>query len=75
MNYINALRLMEKHPGISNDYDYIIVDEFQDTNKIQLDLLLKLAVEGNITVVGDLNQSIYRFRGAYSTTNYGVDFS
>jgi len=41
------------------------VDEFQDTNKLQLDFLIKLAPEKNITVVGDINQSIYRFRGAY----------
>ena len=62
----NALKLLEKNPEIANDFSYIIVDEFQDTNKVQLDLLKYLAREGNITVVGDLNQSIYRFRGAYN---------
>lgn len=61
----NALILLEKFPEISADYDYIIVDEFQDTNKIQLDFLIRLASHRNITVVGDVNQSIYRFRGAY----------
>ncbi len=40
------------------------MDEFQDTNKLQCDLLEKLSNK-NITIVGDLNQSIYRFRGAY----------
>jgi len=61
----NALILLEKHPEIAEEYEYIIVDEFQDTNKLQCDFLEKLAYRKNITVVGDLNQSIYRFRGAY----------
>jgi len=61
---IQALKLLEKNPEIAK-WKYVIVDEFQDTNKVQLDLLTKLAKHNNITVVGDLNQSIYRFRGAY----------
>ncbi len=61
----NALKLLEKNPEISGDYDYVIVDEFQDTNKVQLDFLEKLVNHKNITIVGDMNQSIYRFRGAY----------
>ena len=60
-----ALKLLEKNPEIVENYEYFIVDEFQDTNKVQLDFLIKLAWNGNITIVGDLNQSIYRFRGAY----------
>jgi len=61
-----ALELLQKHNEISEEYDYIVVDEFQDTNKVQLDLLIALAgMKKNITIVGDLNQSIYRFRGAY----------
>ena len=66
-SYLNkySLMLLEKNPEIAANYDCIIVDEFQDTNKIQLDFLRLLAVKGNITIVGDLNQSIYRFRGAY----------
>lgn len=62
----NALALLKEKPEIANNYEYIIVDEFQDTNKIQLDLLKALAPHRNITVVGDMNQSIYRFRGAYN---------
>ncbi len=62
---IEALNLLEKHREISDEFSYVIVDEFQDTNKLQLDFLLKLAPHGNITIVGDMNQSIYRFRGAY----------
>lgn len=60
-----ALELLTKHPEITDNFDYVIVDEFQDTNKIQCILLDKIAKKRNITVVGDLNQSIYRFRGAY----------
>jgi DNA helicase-2/ATP-dependent DNA helicase PcrA len=60
--------LLTKFPEIRNRYketfDYILVDEFQDSNDIQnqiIDLLLK---NGNLTVVGDDYQSIYKFRGA-----------
>lgn len=48
---------------ISNRYKYILIDEFQDTNKIQLDII-KFIAKNNITIVGDLKQSIYSFRGA-----------
>jgi DNA helicase-2/ATP-dependent DNA helicase PcrA len=61
----NALYLLKQHPEITSEIQYMIVDEFQDTNKIQLDMLFSLAKNKNITVVGDLNQSIYQFRGAY----------
>ncbi|MEK6892586.1 MAG: ATP-dependent DNA helicase [Nanoarchaeota archaeon] len=61
----NALVLLEKFPEIANDFDYFVVDEFQDTNKVQLELLINLVPHKNISVVGDMNQSIYRFRGAY----------
>ena len=61
----SSFNLLEKNPEISGDFSYVIVDEFQDTNKLQLDFLIKLASDLNITVVGDINQSIYRFRGAY----------
>ena len=61
----NALNLLIKFPEIANDFDYVIVDEFQDTNKVQLDIIINLSKNNNIPIVGDLNQSIYRFRGAY----------
>jgi DNA helicase-2/ATP-dependent DNA helicase PcrA len=66
-----ALRLLDERPSVLADlrrrYRYIIVDEFQDTDFTQLRILLALAGEGNVTVVGDDDQSIYRFRGAYLT--------
>ena len=46
-------------------YKYILVDEFPDTNFVQFELLkLLVARHGNLTVVGDDDQSIFRFRGA-----------
>ena len=51
--------------GYQLKYRYLIVDEYQDTNFLQRDLLYKLAGDNpNICVVGDDDQSIYRFRGA-----------
>ncbi|MFW5866038.1 MAG: ATP-dependent helicase, partial [Nanoarchaeota archaeon] len=46
-------------------YKYVFVDEFQDTNKLQFRLLEYIAAHKNITIVGDPNQSIYGFRGAF----------
>ena len=48
-----------------NRYDYILVDEYQDTNLIQFSILKLLScLKSNISIVGDENQSIYKFRGA-----------
>ena len=66
-----ALKLLRNWPDATAKYrdqfKHIIVDEFQDTDFIQLQILLTLAPDGNITVVGDDDQAIYRFRGAYLT--------
>jgi len=45
-------------------FDYILVDEFQDSNAIQNEIIDLLIKNGNLTVVGDDYQSIYKFRGA-----------
>jgi len=50
---------------LAKTYEYIMVDEYQDTNKLQADILrLLLCEHNNIMVVGDDAQSIYSFRGA-----------
>ncbi|MBC7186620.1 MAG: ATP-dependent helicase [Calditrichaeota bacterium] len=64
-----ALKLLREHPAVLRElrqrYRYILVDEFQDTNYAQFVLLQLLAgPHGNITVVADDDQSIYKFRGA-----------
>jgi DNA helicase-2/ATP-dependent DNA helicase PcrA len=61
--------LLRRRPSVLEElrrrYRYILVDEFQDTNFVQFELLKMLAAEhGNLTVVGDDDQSIFRFRGA-----------
>jgi DNA helicase-2/ATP-dependent DNA helicase PcrA len=63
------LRLLKERADVLDGYlrqfPFILVDEFQDTNLVQFQLLRLLAGESpNITVVGDDDQSIYRFRGA-----------
>lgn len=58
---------------IGNMYKYIMVDEYQDTNNIQEEIILKLSQNHhNIAVVGDDYQSIYAFRG--SNINNILDF-
>ncbi|AHI53504.1 ATP-dependent DNA helicase [Spiroplasma sabaudiense Ar-1343] len=48
-----------------NRFDYVLVDEFQDTNEIQFDLIKWLTLgKDNLTVVGDPDQTIYSWRGA-----------
>lgn len=64
-----ALDLLSKHPNvrrqIQSQWDYILVDEFQDTNIAQIELLKLLSgPDAKVCVVGDPDQSIYRFRGA-----------
>ncbi len=67
-----ALRLLRERPYLRREhqerYRYILVDEFQDTNHVQFELLRLLAgARRNLTVVGDDDQSIYRFRGAQAS--------
>jgi DNA helicase II / ATP-dependent DNA helicase PcrA len=65
----NTLKLFRTRKNIlknyQNQFKYILVDEFQDTNYAQNELAILLSGEKkNITVVGDDDQSIYRFRGS-----------
>src|SRR3989338_5030115 len=67
INY--TLKLFKQRPKIldlfRNKFKYILVDEFQDTNWAQYELIKLLAAsKNNLTVVGDDDQSIYKFRGA-----------
>jgi DNA helicase II / ATP-dependent DNA helicase PcrA len=67
-----TVRLFREHPDVLAHYQqrfrHVLVDEYQDTNKAQNEIVLLLAGGAtghrNVTVVGDHDQSIYRFRGA-----------
>ena len=64
-----AVRLFREHPSVLEHYQrrfrHVLVDEYQDTNRAQNELVMLLgAAHGNVFVVGDSDQSIYRFRGA-----------
>jgi len=64
-----ALKLLREHPSVLKRYQdqfkYILVDEFQDTNFAQFELVKLLAAKHrNLTVVADDDQSIYKWRGA-----------
>ena len=79
INY--TIRILSENPDVleyySNKFEYVLVDEYQDTNKAQFTLVSILAaLHGNITVVGDNDQGIYSFRGADITNilNFEKDF-
>ncbi len=66
---LNTVRLLREHPDVLEHYrerfQHILVDEYQDTNQAQNEIVLLLAGgHHNVTVVGDTDQSVYRFRGA-----------
>lgn len=66
---VNCVRLFQKYPDVlqrfQEKYLYIHVDEYQDTNTAQFELIRLLsAAHRNLCVVGDDDQSIYKFRGA-----------
>lgn len=66
---VMCYQLFKERPDIlsawQNKYRYILIDEFQDINRIQYEVVKMLALpENNLFIVGDDDQSIYRFRGA-----------
>lgn len=75
-----SVKLFEQNPKILEQYrkmfNYVLVDEFQDTNYAQYKLLKLLSSQNNICVVGDDDQSIYKFRGAdiSNILNFEKDF-
>jgi len=62
-----TVKLLKENPDIAqklkNYFQYILVDEYQDTNTIQYEFI-KLLARNNVCVVGDPNQAIYQWRGA-----------
>lgn len=66
---VNLLELLKQFPAvcreINTSFKYVMVDEYQDTNRLQHEIILQLAgSEQNVMAVGDDAQSIYAFRGA-----------
>ncbi|HZQ26491.1 MAG TPA: UvrD-helicase domain-containing protein, partial [Acidimicrobiales bacterium] len=64
-----TVNLLQAHPDVLAHYQtrfkHLLIDEYQDTNRAQNELVILLAKEHhNICVVGDSDQSVYRFRGA-----------
>jgi DNA helicase-2/ATP-dependent DNA helicase PcrA len=73
-----VIRLFDKCPEVeeyySSKFEHVLVDEYQDVNKMQYELVKRLSkVHGNVTVVGDDDQSIYAFRGANSKLILGFE--
>jgi len=63
-----AVRLLQERPSVAAQvarrFRYVLVDEGQDADPMQLELMRLVAAHGNVTVVGDDDQAIYTFRGA-----------
>ena len=77
----HTIKILMENPEVleyySDKFKYVLVDEYQDTNKSQFTLVTMLAAKyGNITVVGDNDQGIYSFRGAdiSNILNFERDF-
>ena len=65
---LHPLELFRAHPerleAYRRKFQFVLVDEFQDTNRAQYELIRSLAAHGNVSAVGDDDQSIYGWRGA-----------
>ncbi|UUM19586.1 MULTISPECIES: ATP-dependent helicase [unclassified Mycoplasma] len=74
---IQAHKLLTNHSDVAQFYkkqfSYILIDEFQDTSKMQYDIIKKIVGDGtHLTIVGDPDQTIYNWRGA--EVNLILDF-
>lgn len=65
-NFQKSLEYQEVRKYISDKFDYLFIDEFQDTNPVQWDIVKKMCADAKLKliIVGDDDQSIYYFRGA-----------
>lgn len=62
-----ALRALDNQDILENvraQYEYVFVDEYQDTSLVQEEIVQRISRQNNLFMVGDVKQSIYRFRGA-----------
>ncbi|MDO5047669.1 MAG: ATP-dependent DNA helicase [Anaerococcus sp.] len=64
MKFLSLLRDPSKAGVIRENIDLVIIDEYQDTNKIQEEIAFRLSKDGKIMVLGDDDQALYAFRGA-----------
>ncbi|AXG07591.1 ATP-dependent helicase [Haloplanus rubicundus] len=64
---VETAALMDSPVGeeIADRWDYVFCDEFQDTDRLQFDLVTSLVTDDNLFVVGDDDQAIYEWRGAH----------
>lgn len=79
---LNTIKLFREHPEVlehyQNQFQHLLVDEYQDTNLLQYQLIFALSQKGaQVFCVGDDDQSIYKFRGAQidNILNMKKDFS
>jgi len=77
---LHPLTLFREHPDVLERYrrkfQFVLVDEFQDTNRAQYEFVRMVGAHGNVAIVGDDDQSIYGWRGAEvrNMTEFQRDF-
>lgn len=59
---IELLRIEHVRQSVRDSFDFVFVDEYQDTNYVQEEILKRVSGEDNLYMVGDVKQSIYKFR-------------